>query len=330
MSNELVPTPKAPLPARDFEQDVVRLFLEGRNANTVAAYTFDLTDFARSIKAAGPAAAVELLLAVGHGGANAMAMTYRADLVNRGLAAATINRRLAALRSMVRVARQLGRVPWALDVEGAKVKPYRDTRGPTKSEREKLLSALRRRAADTDVGKRDLALFMLMDNPQLRRAECIALDLADVRLGECQVNVIGKGSTEGEWLSIPRQTRDALANWIAVRRPEHGPLFIRLDPGKFDTLDRLTLGSVNRLMDRLSAKAGLQRKARPHGLRHAGITRALDVSGGDVRAVQRLSRHAKLETLMRYDDNRRDGAGKLAQRLADDDDQADDDGRASA
>ena len=69
-----------------------------------------------------------------------------------------------------------------------------------------------------------------------------------------------------------------------------------------------------------SAKAHTSRKARPHGLRHGGITRALEVSGGDVRAVQRLSRHAKLEMLMRYDDNRRDDAGSLAQRLADADD----------
>jgi integrase len=74
------------------------------------------------------------------------------------------------------------------------------------------------------------------------------------------------------------------------------------------------------MMDRLSAKAHLSRKARPHCLRHGGITRALEVSGGDVRGVQRLSRRAKLETLMRYDDNRRDDPGALAQRLADADD----------
>ncbi len=42
----------------------------------------------------------------------------------------------------------------------------------------------------------------------------------------------------------------------------------------------------------------------PHKLRHSAITAALDATGGDVRRVQRLSRHARLETVMVYDDNR--------------------------
>jgi integrase/recombinase XerC len=317
MSKTLVAIPKGALPTTRFEQDVVDLFMRGRNANTMAAYKFDLTDFARSVGAAGPGAAVEQLLTAGHGEANRMAFTYRAELVERGLAANTVNRRLAALRSMVRLARKLGRITWSLDVDGAKAKAYRDTRGPGNEERHKLLAAVKRRADATDCGKRDLALVMLLDNPCLRRAECIALDLADVRLEECKVRVVGKGSTEGEWFSIPTQTRDALRIWIAARGADPGPIFIRLDPGASGGLDRLTLGSVNRVMDRLSAKAGLARKVSPHGLRHGGITRALNVSGGDVRAVQRLSRHAKIETLMRYDDNRRDDPGALSQKLAD-------------
>ena len=67
------------------------------------------------------------------------------------------------------------------------------------------------------------------------------------------------------------------------------------------------------MVRRLSKEAGLNREARPHGLRHQGITRLLDLVNGDVRKVQRFSRHAKIETVMRYDD-----AGELAKRLADD------------
>ena len=43
------------------------------------------------------------------------------------------------------------------------------------------------------------------------------------------------------------------------------------------------------------------------------ITRALDLANGDVRKVKRFSRLAKLKTLLRYDDNRRDEAGAIAQ-----------------
>jgi integrase/recombinase XerC len=60
------------------------------------------------------------------------------------------------------------------------------------------------------------------------------------------------------------------------------------------------------------------RGTHPHGLRHRGITRALDLAGGDVRRVRRFRRHAKLETLLRDDDNRRDEAGAIAHLLGED------------
>ena len=56
-------------------------------------------------------------------------------------------------------------------------------------------------------------------------------------------------------------------------------------------------------------------RARPHGLRHAAITEALD-RGTDVRAVQRFSRHRDLRVLLVYDDNREDLGGKVACALA--------------
>jgi integrase/recombinase XerC len=61
--------------------------------------------------------------------------------------------------------------------------------------------------------------------------------------------------------------------------------------------------------------AGLARGTNPHGLRHQGITRALDLAHGDVPKVKRFSRHARLETLLHYDDNRRDEAGAIAKLL---------------
>jgi integrase/recombinase XerC len=57
---------------------------------------------------------------------------------------------------------------------------------------------------------------------------------------------------------------------------------------------------------------------RPRGLRHAAITRALDLTGGDIRSVQKFSRHKDVRLLQRYDDNRQDLAGVVAQRLAED------------
>ena len=60
----------------------------------------------------------------------------------------------------------------------------------------------------------------------------------------------------------------------------------------------------------------IEKPSNPHGLRHAAITEALDLAGGDVRSVRHFSRHAKFVTLIVYDDKRADLAGDIARRLA--------------
>ena len=54
---------------------------------------------------------------------------------------------------------------------------------------------------------------------------------------------------------------------------------------------------------------------RPHGLRHAAITAALDETNGNVRAAREFSGHASIEVLMRYDDNRKDVGGEVASKV---------------
>src|SRR5207249_3963181 len=106
-------------------QRLLAAFLAGRSPQTMRAYRQDLADFAAFAGVPTPAAAAEQLLARGGGAANEWALRYKADLLGRGLAAATVNRRLAALRSLVKLARTLGLVGWSLEVEGLRAEPYR-------------------------------------------------------------------------------------------------------------------------------------------------------------------------------------------------------------
>jgi integrase/recombinase XerC len=81
---------------------------------------------------------------------------------------------------------------------------------------------------------------------------------------------------------------------------------------------RLCEREVNRILHSISAECGFNRHVKPHGLRHAAITRALDLTGGDVRKVMRYARHAKPETTLRYDDNRADFGAELARIIGND------------
>jgi site-specific recombinase XerD len=78
---------------------LLRAFLNGRKAETITAYRQDLEDFQAFIQAPSLEQAASLLLARGPGEANALAPDYKAHLMDRELAANTINRRLTALRS---------------------------------------------------------------------------------------------------------------------------------------------------------------------------------------------------------------------------------------
>src|SRR4051812_43439443 len=125
------PIPAAPpgtlAPADPPHVRLVRAFLAGRSRQTLRAYPRDLAGFAGWAGAGSPGEAAGLLLAGGQGRANEVALAYRQQLQARGLAPATVNRRLAALRSLVKLARTLGMVGCSLDVEGPRGEPLRDT-----------------------------------------------------------------------------------------------------------------------------------------------------------------------------------------------------------
>jgi len=289
---------------------IVESFLAGRTPRTLEAYRQDLQDFARFIGAENLDAAARLLLSRGRGPANETAHSYRADLLARGLSPSTVNRRLAALRSLVKVSRLFGLSDFSLEVESVKSQGYRDTKGPGRDGVRLLLNEISRK--EDKKAKRDLALVRLLYDLGLRRGEAVALDLEDVDLKAGTVSIMGKGRTERESLTLPDPTKASLEGWISTRGPESGPLFVNFDRASKGS--RLTGRSVARILAEIGDAVGLV--VRPHGLRHAAVTEALDVTGGNVRKVQRFSRHKDLRVLTLYDDNRQDFGGEVARLVA--------------
>jgi integrase/recombinase XerC len=315
MGTELVRVDPGHQPPAPIAADLISAILATLNARTAQTYLSDYRDFARFVGAANARAAVNAFIEMGPGEANRCALGYRVYLTERGLSSGTIARRLVALRSACRAARRIGRIAWSLDVPAPQPRPFRDTRGPGRDGWRRMLEVANAEAT-TPQGKRNLALIRLLHDLALRRAEAVSLDLADVDLGDGTVLIVGKGRREPDRLTLTRQARAALADWIAARGERPGPVFVPLDPGAGPD-ERLTGEGVRLIVAGIGKRAGLSRVPRPHGLRHQSITAALD-KGVDVREVRKFSRHAKLDTITVYDDNRTDTAGKVAQIVADD------------
>ncbi|WP_109095446.1 tyrosine-type recombinase/integrase [Azospirillum sp. TSH64] len=309
----------AALPLDRIQEGLIDAFLASRKANTVAAYRRDLEDF-RAWVAAQPATAAYAdtidrvareLLALAPGQANALVLGYRASLDARGLAPATINRRLAALRSLVQLGKTLGLVGWDLEVENVDAAAYRDTRGPGRDGVKAMIAQAQERS--DAKGVRDTAIVRLLHDTALRRGEVVSLDLEHYDPAAATLSILGKGRLQREPITLPDATQAALDEWIGARGRHPGPLFYRLDnAGAGD--GRLTGAAVYQIVQRLGDDIGI--RTRPHGLRHAAITSALDATNGNLRAAQSFARHRDPKVTMRYDDNRADLAGQTARLVA--------------
>jgi integrase/recombinase XerC len=115
-----------------------QLLADKRSENTRRAYERDVNDFLKTMtgKSACPDNVLEFLH-LEERQAVSVVLKYKAKLIDKGLKEATVNRRLAAVKSLVEMGRKLGACHYTLgDIKGRKVAGYRIRRGLT----EQLLS----------------------------------------------------------------------------------------------------------------------------------------------------------------------------------------------
>jgi integrase/recombinase XerD len=251
---------------------------------TVEAYRRDLAHLAAWLDRSPASASADDLAA------------YVAQLRADGLAATTIARRLAAVRSFFRHQVLLGA---RTDNPAASVElPKRRRTLPrtlSPAEVERLLDAA---AGTTPRALRDRALAELLYGAGLRVSEAVSLDRQSVDLENRLVRCLGKGNKE-RVVPIGREAVDALRRYLSRGRPflerrTLQELFLNANGGA------LTRAGVFVILRRLADKAGLApERIHPHLLRHSFATHLLE-GGADLRAVQEMLGHADLATTELY------------------------------
>jgi integrase/recombinase XerD len=147
---------------------------------------------------------------------------------------------------------------------------------------------------------RDTAIVLLLLDTGMRVSEVCGLKLGHVKLdGDPHVLVFGKGSKWREVGPLGKRTVRALRAYRNQWRERQHP------KGEVDTFFLNRYGramapiTVERLLERLKARTGLEVRCNPHAWRHTWA-RSRAVEGTDVLVISRLMGHTSTATTSLY------------------------------
>jgi site-specific recombinase XerD len=256
-------------------QDQVERFLESPalSERTRRAYRYDVQEFCAWLERRGTRLDDVDVRALSE---------YAAELGRarpRKLAPATIGRKLAAVRALLRHSLGPERVP---DASFAPRRPLRLPDAPRPHEVDEELDAF---DGDEPLALRNRALVELVYSAGLRSQEAIDLDLADVDFEQEHVHVRGKGGKE-RVVPLGEEASHSVALYLREARPQlargaENALFLSVRGRRLDT------STLRRLLPH------------PHRLRHAFATHLLE-GGADLRTIQELLGHSSLSTTQMY------------------------------
>jgi site-specific recombinase XerD len=250
------------------------LVAAGITDSTRRAYASDLREFARWFGPDSPVEDLDIRVL-----ADWVAELGRAREHGK-LAPATIARKLAAVRSLLRYTRGPGYVP---DASLAPRRPRRLPDAPKQAEVEAIVSEL---GGDGALALRNQALIELVYSAGLRSAEAVSLDLGDVDFEQEHVHIRqGKGAKD-RIVPLGEEAAHLVARYLREVRPQlargaDNALFLSVRGHRLDT------STLRRLVPH------------PHRLRHAFATHLLE-GGADLRTIQELLGHSSLSTTQMY------------------------------
>ncbi|RMR14237.1 Phage integrase family site specific recombinase [Pseudomonas amygdali pv. ulmi] len=290
------------LTAVEFQQlarvpSAVEWFANLDNPRTRRAYQNDLTDFSSFI---GLASADDFRQVT-----RSHVLAWRADLEQRGLAGATIRRKLAALASLFDHLLENNAVAGGNPVHGVKRPRIESNEGKTPALGDHQAKALLEAPDESTLkGLRDRAMLAVLLYHGLRREEAAQLQVSDIqeRRGIQHLKIHGKG---GKVRYLPLHPVAAGRIHLYLERLGHhlddkkAPLFISLR-GK-STGAGVSANGIYTVVAAYAKMAGIEVVGLGvHGLRATAATNALEHEA-DIAKVQVWLGHANISTTRIYD-----------------------------
>ena len=273
----------------------MQLFLEyltvelGLSANTRQAYERDLRLFCKTLGFKNSDALVNV--------SREQITGYMTQLKEKGLAAATIARKLAAIKAFYRFMTAEG----YMDSNPAEVVEA-GTKGiklPRVLSEDEVVRLLNQPDITTAEGFRDRTMLEVLYATGMRVSELINLTLDRVDLNMKYIIAFGKGSKE-RIVPLGSVAAEFLQQYLEKVRPKlthagRNTNIVFLAFGGHE-LTRQRFWQIIRAYGR---KANINKALTPHILRHSFATHLLD-NGADLRSVQELLGHSDISTTQIY------------------------------
>lgn len=261
----------------------------GLSANTRQAYERDLRLFCKTLGFKNSDALVNV--------SREQITGYMTQLKEKGLAAATIARKLAAIKAFYRFMTAEG----YMDTNPAEVVEA-GTKGiklPRVLSEDEVVRLLNQPDITTAEGFRDRTMLEVLYATGMRVSELINLTLERVDLNMKYIIAFGKGSKE-RIVPLGSVAAEFLQQYLEKVRPKlthagRNTNIVFLAFGGHE-LTRQRFWQIIRTYGR---KANINKALTPHILRHSFATHLLD-NGADLRSVQELLGHSDISTTQIY------------------------------
>lgn len=234
---------------------------------------------------------------------------YRDHLMERGLASATINRRLVCVRSFMKwsiAAKLIDHNP----LDTVKL-PKVQTESPTVAfEDEEVLMMINAPDTETHKGRTHRLVMVLLFHLGLRRSELTNLQMHQIvdDRGHWVLRIHGKGD-KVRLIPMNATVYEEISIYVASLNDngvELGPNDYLLQTDLKSKNDRPMDGStIFRIINKYAKNLGINKSVSPHSCRATVISHLLDTRHAAIRDVATFAGHANITTTERYDKRRK-------------------------
>lgn len=244
------------------------LRLRNYSRRTIESYLGCLTDYFRYIKIIKKDPEINSI------------KKYLLEKQDRHLSSQTINLHLQAIKYFYR---EIMKSKLEIDIKFAKT-PSKLPVVLSRSEMEKIITSI--------SNKKHKLLIALSYGAGFRIGETINLKVADVNLNELTIHIKEAKGKKDRITIFPEKLKKDI---LEIITPKNNKDFV------FESArgGKLSERSIQKVFERALQKAGIQKSATFHSLRHSFATHLLE-NGVDVRYVQELLGHANIRTTQIY------------------------------